>query len=677
MALQAASGLLSDSDIRITCIEAPGIFEDGIDQAKVVELDRHLRSIGFITHILVVWDALEWRLEDLDFVLSSLRKIFGIHIGLHIVFAVTFWDLDKKGRKERKKKKITHESVSKMIRDRMEATFGLPDEPLMYFISAKSPRDPSCQYLKTFLASKNWAPFTVDQMKDWLQQLGFPCSTQTAFNTDTDGHDYEDVGRYNIETETSSTKNLSKSLHNIVLNESLGKNTDHIQREKAGDSKVNRVTSSPKKGQSQVTQKGRPRPNFFGSRSPHRSSLNNKHRSQSHGSLFGQDNIKRPPSIVSQKSAENIIEHYDSPHILLDNHDPSKNTYRQNSVNVDTDIDAIEKDPEFQPSQEKMAAKSRVQGRQRLTSGSSGSLSLSGFGKARSKPRQQVEHKSTWSNPRSRSRSKSSSESESAPENIADTVGKDGNGASWKRRGQLDVDRNESLSSTVIQKGRSTTSLNGKGSVKKSPNHKNLGSIGGSRQTKSRSQTRIDMGTLGGSRQSRPRTLSMASLGGSRPARQMSETRTSLTNIGGSRQSRPGSQSRTSFSSLGGSRPSRQSSGSRISLSNIGGSRGAKPRSQSQSSLSIIGGKGYGQQHRSRSQSRTSTGSFMGMGSKQGRTRSQSRTKLGSSGGSEEKRGPPSNKPDVERGQATARLQNRGRSGSRPARGQAEACSIM
>ena len=675
LTLQTASGLL-EGQVRLTCIEAPGIYEDGIDSANIAELDRHLRSIGFLTHILVVWDALEWRLEDLDFVLASLRKIFGVHIGLHLVFAVTFWDQDRKGRKERKKRKITYESVSRMIRDRMEAVFGLPEEPLVYFLSAKSASDLSGQYLADFLASKSWAPFRVDHMKGWLEQLGHPGDHKAAGQTETDGHDYEDVGRYSADRyEADSVKAMSKSLHNLAVENTPPRNLDQTRGQAVGGSMftLGKAASSPAKGQVRGRPRGGLRSNLFGQRkssSPAPRSFSEAQRSQSHGNLLMQNKKGKGASTMAlahQKSIENVYDVQDSSGGLF-----IDNTYRENSVCVDSDIDAIEKDPEFQPDPVVPAASRGQQKRQRLVS--TGSSTFSGFGRAKGRAKKEGQHNQRphESRPRSRSRSKSKSRSRSRSDSRSmsgsEKVDRYHLSKTPSEMSVNDGERSSLGRGRKLQQGRSFGSLGGS-TTPKGRSQNNINNIGGARQPRIRTLSATSMGSMGGSRQAKSGSqtrVSLSGLGGSRQARPRSQSRTSLSSIGGSRQARPASLSKTSLSSIGGSRQSRARSQSRTSLGSIGGSRQVRPpTAQSKTSLVSIGGS---RQARPRSQSRTSFGSIGD--SRQARPRSQSRTRSGDLGGSLEAQGRATARP-------ASRPQTRGRSGSRPGRGQAEACSVM
>jgi hypothetical protein len=677
LALQIASGFCSQGQVKLTCIEAPGIYEDGFDKSNIKELDRHLHSIGYITHILVVWDALEWRFEDLDFVLASIKKIFGVHVGFHLVFAVTFWDQDRKGRKERKKKKITYESISKMIRDRMETHFGLSEEPLIYFLSSRVSSDPSGEYLSSFLASKSWTPFKVDHMKSWLDQLE---SQREYKSSETDSHDYEDVGRDG--EEPSYEKPASTSMHNLAIQDISARNLKETRSQKFGGSMftLGKSVSSPNKGQPRGKTRGGLRSNIVNQHMAGNlgsAAFNQNQRSKSQGNL-SQLNTRESssPNIVQQKSVDNLYELEVTPS------GRPGNTYQENSFQVDSDIDAIERDPYFTPESYNPVEDERRSrpGRRRLVSGSS--LSLSGFGKAQLRPQNKqnkqeaikvkkaknVRSRSrTTSRSKSRSRSGSRSRSLSPPVAISDL---------HVSRKDISVPRNNAgnrdrkSSSTMSTDDLDRSSIGTKNRILSTNND---GNIGGSRQVKSKSQSGINISSSGGSRQARARSqsrISLSSIGGSRQAKARSQSRTSLSSIGGSRPARTRSQSRNSLSSLGGTIQKKPLSQSRTNISNVGGSRPARTRSQSGISLSSIGGS---RAARPRSQSRVSVSSLGG--SRPSRPRSQSRTRFGSIGGNLESRGRVQSQDGL--GKTVAQRQPRGRSKPRGGQGQSEDCIIL
>ena len=61
--IQVKSGWMFDQRARITALEFPGLYEDGIDKVAVQQMEVELRRIGYLTWLVVVWDALEWRNE--------------------------------------------------------------------------------------------------------------------------------------------------------------------------------------------------------------------------------------------------------------------------------------------------------------------------------------------------------------------------------------------------------------------------------------------------------------------------------------------------------------------------------------------------------------------------------------------------------------------------------------
>ena len=61
--------------------------------------------------------------KDLDFVLNCICNVFGEAALKQLMFIVTFWDLDAKSKKERRKRKITPTYLENMIQAKVDHVF--------------------------------------------------------------------------------------------------------------------------------------------------------------------------------------------------------------------------------------------------------------------------------------------------------------------------------------------------------------------------------------------------------------------------------------------------------------------------------------------------------------------------------------------------------------------------
>ena len=68
---RVSKGYLQRNQAFATVIEAPGFYEGDTEEYSRRVVETELRKIGFLTHIVVVWHALELRESDLDVVLSE------------------------------------------------------------------------------------------------------------------------------------------------------------------------------------------------------------------------------------------------------------------------------------------------------------------------------------------------------------------------------------------------------------------------------------------------------------------------------------------------------------------------------------------------------------------------------------------------------------------------------
>ena len=213
---RVSKGYLQRNQAFATVIEAPGFYEGDTEEYSRRVVETELRKIGFLTHVVVVWHALELRESDLDVVLSEIRKYFGPAILDKLIFAVTFCDSGSKAKKYRSKRGISFNSISAMICEKVGQSFSTEEEPLIYFLCAKQPRDPSRKELVRFLNSDlQWSAFPVSSMKSWTN-LGVLTSQEEEKLPVPAEDDYEAVDEDVFETEDrSGPAASSKSLSNL------------------------------------------------------------------------------------------------------------------------------------------------------------------------------------------------------------------------------------------------------------------------------------------------------------------------------------------------------------------------------------------------------------------------------------------------------------------------------
>ena len=165
---RVSKGYLARNQAFATVLEAPGFYEGDTEEFSRQVVETELRNIGFLTHIVVAWHALELRETDLEVVLSQIKKYFGPTILDKLIFAVTFCDSSSKAKKYRSKRGISFNSISAMICEKVGQSFSTEEEPLIYFLCAKQPRDPSRKELVRFLNSGlQWSTFPVSRMQPW------------------------------------------------------------------------------------------------------------------------------------------------------------------------------------------------------------------------------------------------------------------------------------------------------------------------------------------------------------------------------------------------------------------------------------------------------------------------------------------------------------------------------
>ena len=222
-------------DCRVSLVEAPGIWTGERDLAAVSRAEQEVRSAGHLTHLILVWHALELRLSDLDCVLEELLRMFGPSILPCLVLAVTFCDSSSKAKRYRSKRGITFDSLVAMLNQKLEEKFGSSEEAVIYFLSAKSPRDTSRKHLVKYLSSGAWEPYSLANMRSWTETRAPQPGTGDRALEDKTDQDYEDVEEevfqeeredpdneidFTEQTEQKSPEPLldkSKSLHNLSL----------------------------------------------------------------------------------------------------------------------------------------------------------------------------------------------------------------------------------------------------------------------------------------------------------------------------------------------------------------------------------------------------------------------------------------------------------------------------
>ena len=288
---RVSKGYLQRNQAFATVIEAPGFYEGDTEEYSRRVVETELRNIGFLTHIVVAWHALELRETDLEVVLSQIKKYFGPTILDKLIFAVTFCDSSSKAKKYRSKRGISFNSISAMICEKVGQSFSTEEEPLIYFLCAKQPRDPSRKELVRFLNSGlQWSTFPVSRMQPWTS-LGLAASQQEEEKVPAPPaeDDYEAVDEDVFEAEDQSGPPVSSvSLSNLhqASQPGLGRGRGGVsasttalpQQGRRGGRKLLSSTSSTPALQHQhkTAGRGKSQPSLFGgprSRSRSRSNL--------------------------------------------------------------------------------------------------------------------------------------------------------------------------------------------------------------------------------------------------------------------------------------------------------------------------------------------------------------------------------------------------------------------
>ena len=219
------SGYLVRNEAYTTVLDAPGFCKDDLDRSARRKVETEIRKIGYLTHIVIVWHALELRDEDLDVVLAEVLRLFGEQAIEHIIFTVTYCDTGSKAKKYRSKRGISYDSISAMISRKAKNVFNSEEKPLIYFVCSKQYKDQSRKHLIQYLNYDQWKMLPANKMANWTDDLDI-----------SPNHD-EDDNYAEVEEEVffpdNSLPSGSKSLHNL----STLPSTNNLSRENDNFSK--------------------------------------------------------------------------------------------------------------------------------------------------------------------------------------------------------------------------------------------------------------------------------------------------------------------------------------------------------------------------------------------------------------------------------------------------------
>ena len=164
-------GYLQKHQAFATVLEAPGFYANDSDMDSRFNVEFELRKIGYLTHVVVAWHVLELRYADFDFALQEILKLFGSKIVNQLIFAVTYCDSSSKAKKYRNKRGIFLDTIASMIRNKVADVFGTEEDPLIYFLCTKQPKDPSRKQLVNYLNGEQWPVFSMTRMAQWTNKI--------------------------------------------------------------------------------------------------------------------------------------------------------------------------------------------------------------------------------------------------------------------------------------------------------------------------------------------------------------------------------------------------------------------------------------------------------------------------------------------------------------------------
>ena len=209
---QSASRVHSDylqkNQAYVTVLEAPGFYKDNIDTESREIIEQEIKKIGHLTHVVVVWHALELREEEMDYVLKEVHNLFGKEVFDHLIFAVTYFDSGTKAKKYRSKRGVSYDSITAMISDKVKRVFDSEENPLIYFLCSKQCKDSTRKHLVQYLNSDQWKILPASKMSKWT-------NTDSSAPEPPDVEDnYEEVEEEVFHPD-NSLQDTSKSLHNL------------------------------------------------------------------------------------------------------------------------------------------------------------------------------------------------------------------------------------------------------------------------------------------------------------------------------------------------------------------------------------------------------------------------------------------------------------------------------
>ena len=273
-----------------TLIEAPGFYEEDQEREARRVVETELRQVGLLTHIILVWHALDEDQTDMDIVLREVIKYFGTGIVDKLIFAVTFCDSGSKAKKYRTKRGISFDSITAMINEKVTQSFQTDEEPLIYFLCSKQPRDPSRKQLVGYLNSDHqWSSYPVSRMKPWTSEgIISPTEEKVEDNyEEVDEEVFQEEDRVEKPVSSKSLSNLHHSVEPDLARESqVSASTTALHQERGQERARGRMFSTNSRRklsstgstlQSKSGGKGKSQPNLFGggsrSRSRSRSNL--------------------------------------------------------------------------------------------------------------------------------------------------------------------------------------------------------------------------------------------------------------------------------------------------------------------------------------------------------------------------------------------------------------------
>ena len=221
------SGYLVRNEAYTTVLESPGFYKERLEKPARMKVEKEIRKIGFLTHIVIVWHALELRDDDLDFVLEEVLKLFGEKAVEHIIFTVTYCDTGSKAKKYRSKRGISYDSICAMISRKAQKVFQCDEKPLIYFLCSKHYKDQSRKHLIQYLNYDQWKMLPANRMANWTYDLDINPDQKENYEDN-----YEEVEE-EVFFPDNSLPSGSKSLHNLstlTSTNNLSRDNDDVSK---------------------------------------------------------------------------------------------------------------------------------------------------------------------------------------------------------------------------------------------------------------------------------------------------------------------------------------------------------------------------------------------------------------------------------------------------------------